>query len=807
MASRYFFPLAFVLNAFAMTGVLILLGLAGNTEMAAEVGIIQAATVALFYAFSANARSLILNQESPLDPRDVLYIRLLLILPLSIAAYFLSAAAMEVEWLLALALILRRAVEWLQEVRLSKEELSGNVAIARNYVIYQSILLGLLAIWILFRLPGVQVLMLLWALIPLAFDMKYILQSLSRIPPTLKSLGRKLMPHLGSSLIIGISVYVFRLLILLITGKQMAGDLFTAFAIGGIFGSVFANALGVSVVFNESKSGVKKFPTYVSLVLGLSALMGLLIFLGAWFELWVGMLAIKSQFFYMALGLSMIGGVLMVYAQRLRFQLLQKDAEHDMFGPDVLINLLIIAAVPLIAYTAGKENLLVLYFLSAILCLTFYLSAKYERPMALIMAKNSVGVRLSMMALAASLVMPVFFQIESGLFRDQSALFDSGGVLVSLPIPFSVFMCFVGIVILAQFRKATESFAVIFFTCILLTISTLLVTNGEPFLQRVKFLFLIQFLLPMFGLVLGQMFMRASVDSENCYAKGFSIVMVIIILWQLAITMLQEQPLLVPYLGLFSIYQHLDYVPVVFTVIFVLLLPRLWSSRPTRVFSLILGILIVVYLAKSMAMTAFWLLLAGVILFGILRYKLHRDSSVGILLIAILISNVLVGQDGRVFKNEIANLPATNYADLSHVPEKSQFHSMAVSEYFADDVIAWAESFFFGHQKRPARTEQLTVNSYYLDLAYNFGVIALLPLLLLMIYTLRLFMDCWRSLVASVDSSLLFLVVMFLVVVDNSVQVGLRQPYPGIFTFFLWGVLIVKLNVIKNKNDDVIQSP
>lgn len=804
MASKFFFPLAFVMNAFAMTGVLILLGLAGNTAMAAEVGIIQAATVALFYAFSANARSLILNQQSPVDPRDVLYIRVLLILPLSTAAYLLSIAAMEVEWMLAIALILRRAVEWLQEVRLSKEELAGNVRAARDYIFYQSLLLGLLSIWIVFRLPGMQELMLVWALVPLAFDLKFIFQSLSRVPSKLRSLAKKLMPHLGSSLIIGVSVYVFRLLILLITGKQMAGDLFTAFAIGGIFGSVFANALGASVVFNQSKSGVKRFPTYVNVVLGMSALVGLLIFLLAWLGHLDGILAIKSQFFYMALGLSMIGGVLMVYAQRFRFQLLQKDAEHDMFGPDVLINLLIIAAVPLIAYTAGKHQLIVLYLLSAFLSLIFYLSAKYEQSMAIVMAKNSIGVRLSLMALAAFLVMPVFFQIESGLFKDKSALFDSGGILVNLPIPVSVFACFVGIVVLAQFRKAAESFAVIFFTCILLTISALVVTNGEPFLQRVKFLFLIQFLLPMFGLVLGQMFLRTNIDSENSYIKGFSIVMVVVVFLQLAATILQNQALLVPYLGLFSVYQHLDYVPVVFTTVFVLLLPKLWFSGWIKACSVILGVLMVVYLSKSLATNALWLLFAGVTLFGLMRYKLYKDGSASILLAAILCMHMLSGLDNNVVKLEPVNLPSIEQVDSQHKQEKSSLQTNTNNIYSVEDIYATKESFLFGHPKRAARTQQMMSKSYYLDLAFNFGILALLPLLFLLAYTLHLAVQCWQSLAVSTSDLLLFLVVMFLVVVDNLAQVGLRQPYFGIFTFFLWGALIAKLNTIKNKNHDLI---
>jgi hypothetical protein len=36
-------------------------------------------------------------------------------------------------------------------------------------------------------------------------------------------------------------------------------------------------------------------------------------------------------------------------------------------------------------------------------------------------------------------------------------------------------------------------------------------------------------------------------------------------------------------------------------------------------------------------------------------------------------------------------------------------------------------------------------------------------------------------------------VVLFLILTDNSLKVGMRQPYPGILTFFFWGVLLSRL--------------
>jgi uncharacterized RDD family membrane protein YckC len=39
----------------------------------------------------------------------------------------------------------------------------------------------------------------------------------------------------------------------------------------------------------------------------------------------------------------------------------------------------------------------------------------------------------------------------------------------------------------------------------------------------------------------------------------------------------------------------------------------------------------------------------------------------------------------------------------------------------------------------------------------------------------------------------LAIVVLIVLFVDNSLKVGLGQPYPGIISFFLWGILLSRL--------------
>jgi|GEM_PF-4791822 len=57
------FPMAIMANTFAMMLVMIGLSLFGKLALAADFGLVHGATVALFYAFSGNARSLILAES------------------------------------------------------------------------------------------------------------------------------------------------------------------------------------------------------------------------------------------------------------------------------------------------------------------------------------------------------------------------------------------------------------------------------------------------------------------------------------------------------------------------------------------------------------------------------------------------------------------------------------------------------------------------------------------------------------------------------------------------------------------------
>lgn len=831
---NYLFPGAFIVNTYAMTILLVVLGLADKVAMAAEIGIVQGATLALFYAFSANARSLILNLSTGISAQSVMASRLILLVPLVSAAYLLSVVPAGVDRLLAIALILRRCVEWLGEVHLSEMERSGNESFVRYYLLLQVVLLAMVLAWFLCGFPCPLVGLFIWALTPLIISIRYIWKSLVAVPDLMTGISSSILPNLGSTVIIGITVYIFRLLILLIVGKETAGNLFTAFAIGGLTGGVFANALGPSIVLHEQRSGHRRFPFLIRMALYVSLFLGTVIsavsMLGLPVLNWTG----KSSFFWLAAGLSIIGGVIMVYAQRIRLRLLQHDEEHDVFGPDVMSNILLIAAVPFTYWLLGMKAMSGLYLLSALLAYVFYLSSKKnfaEQPL------HPVD-KIIRMVIAGMLLFPVFFQMSNGLFHDTTVNFNSGGVLANLPIPLSVLACYGGIILLSGYQRAYLSLSVIFFTCILMTMATIISTHADPSQQQAKLILLIQFILPMFALILGQLYNHWGMDDNGYYEKAFLFVVAIIIPWHLVATFHQGFIYLAPSLGIFSIYQCYQYVPLILVSAYLLALFALWESPKHKLLLMILAPLMAIYATASMSFLTIVMLLAGWLGFTVFQWFSNHEKlpMIVLLLCAMLALSYLyyaktysvtvaykfgdsaIQEKALQRKHLTAELLSQQENEwrkeqriLIHFKENEILKKINIPPNIVIRIYYWhtfivkivtsPKILLFGSNEIPDRSEYPSAHNYYIDYIYHFGLIALFPVLVLLSYTVTMICRVRNKIFCLPELTGLSCVTMFLLLIDNSLKVGLRQPYSGIFTFFLWGLLLSRLSALNTTGD------
>lgn len=844
------FPVAVMTNVFAMMVLMIALSLFGKSEVAAEVGLVHGATVALFYSFSGNARSLIISDASSLWAPKILRWRMMLLVPLCIAVWLLCTGGLQGREGFIALLILRRAVEWLAEVFLSEQERHQRFGECIGFTLIQCAALVLVSMAIIFDRAVIAVTF-VWACSPLLSCMGSHLfrQALVCGVGVLNGL-RKLLPHFGSTLAIGASVYIIRLFMILLLGKQSAGDLFAAFALGGIMGAVFSQALGATMVRNEASLKNSRFRKVFNILLLAMTLAGITLAFAIWHVPELLAWTSKSHVFWMAVSCSLVGGTVMVLAQQLRLQLLQNRAGCDVFGSDVLANLLLVGCVPLLFFGMGEIYLASLYLVGAVLSLVFYLSEdwsvimeKYRGGRVLSNLRRMAGVGAGqqgwgMLLLVIGLFTPMFIQWGLGLYHADN-YYDSGGRVASLPIPLSVVFCCAGIVLMGGYARARRVLLVIFSSFVAMCLSVLVFAQESGVgINMSKLILMLQYLLPMFALIAGVQ-AGSMCDALRGLARGVLAVLLVVISLQLVATVVLDKRILSESALLFGVYQGLQYVPVIFVGGYLIALHTLWCDKSTHAWLLVLGGLIGAYAALSISVLALFLLSVGGLIFVVtnLFAGVHR---VRVLVLAVLLAAGLGG--GVVYASgsplhslkfnmlfaaaepvvhpvqtgsPVTTGPAQPSASIASVPRVATTAVTAVCaggeegkrlavplnlierlkfwDFYLEGVQESWKAFLLGHERPPERSAFPSAHNYYLDLVYNFGFLALVPLLMLMLHTLHCIFKRAHRIFNEPGILAVTVVVLFILLIDNSLKVGMRQPYPGIVSFFLWGFLLAWL--------------
>lgn len=810
------FPAAALLNSFSVTALLLVFGLGGATELAADVGIVQGATLALFYAFSANARNLVLSDAGDSMAESILRTRLILIVPLSLAAYILSVGIGGATASLALVLILRRVAEWVGEISLAQHERHGQTQYALRSIVAEITSFALCAALPLSANVDAALAAIPWALVPLLAYKNAGLSTRLRH----STVGwRSLLPHFGSTAIIGTSAYVFRISIALLVGRSLAGELFTAFALGGIVPTIYGQALAPTLARRYGATGLPRKLLVVPALMLLLA--GVVIAATIGWPAWMAATA-RSMTFWLAVGFSIAGGAIMVVAASLRTSLILRADGRDVFGPDLLANVLIATCVPFFFYVLGPRSLAGLYALSACLSLLFLLGAGRQWGW---FARHRTP---TMSVLGFLLVLPVFFQLSGGLFRDPAFVFETGGAISRLPFPVSVVALFAGIAILGNYAAATRTLTVLFFSALLFVLTALTVAHGNSAQEGAKLILLAQYLLPMFALVLGEMYGKSA--SKPVFERSALVVLALIVPAHLVSTWAQGYLLLAPSLYVFSIYQHLQYLPVVIVSVGLMAAFSL-SGRQGWQYKTLLVLLpaLAVHAVASGSLVAMAGLAIGLLVFAFAQFRAGRLARSAVAAVAVAL--VAGATYGYVARSDLASKDARSDPALKNLnaagSEQTGVARQSVTEriehwrpspiavrstpawrqsateriehwrFYSAGVVESPSAFLLGHASPPDRSKHPSAHNYWLDGLYNFGALALVPIVALMFMTARMIWARRSELLCTPILLGTVVATVYLLLIENMLKVGLRQPYPGIVGFFIWGLLLARLSALE----------
>lgn len=401
---------------------------------------------------------------------------------------------------------------------------------------------------------------------------------------------------------------------------------------------------------------------------------------------------------------------------------------------------------------------------------------------------------LTLWLIAIALLFPLFFQLSGGIYYSAGAITDSGGLVSKLPLPISIIACLFGTLALARnYRQALPAAVFIGSFSALLLVSLLFAGADQPVQQR-KLLIALQFLLPTMGLVLGQLVS----DKENIVPKAFMWVLLLLVPVQLLAGWWQKTLTLTHNLYLFSIYQHFQFVPVVFVAAFCFVMAHLWDEHRgvLRFLTVVMGI----YAIASASFLAIGLYGAFVIAFYVRRmWQMKTGRVIGVILfgVGVVAAVLVIGLYYGIAKTNTSIIDDNGQylgkfqtlADGKMPVNLEQ--RLGDWKLFYDGIIESNRTMLLGHVEPLPREVKTSAHNWYLDFVYSFGFVPLVPLLSLMVFTALLLFRARRKLFG--PTWWLAALVAFMVLVDSNFKVTLRQPYPGIFAFFIWGLLLTRL--------------
>lgn len=400
--------------------------------------------------------------------------------------------------------------------------------------------------------------------------------------------------------------------------------------------------------------------------------------------------------------------------------------------------------------------------------------------------------------IAVTLLFPLFLQFSGGVFNSVALVIDSGGLISQLPLPISIITCIAGILAFAgNYRQA--AIASVFSGALLLAmvLSVIFAGAGAPVEWR-KLLLAAQFLLPVIGLFLGQLVR----DEQDVIPRGFLWVLLVLVPVQLVAGWWQHTLTLTHYLYIFSIYQHFQFVPVIFVMAYCLVMVHLWDTQAALLkgLTLVMGIYVIAS-AAFLAICAYSGFVTGFFLLKLFRLKTGRRTGLlafGMGMVAAVLvvcvyfavaknSTAVVDNNGQ-YANKFQRM-ADGHLPLNVVGRLSDW------KMYGNWIVESNRTLAFGHPSPPPREVKTSAHNWYLDFVYNFGLIAMLPVIALVGYTAWAVVRRRRYLAPA--TLWLAGLVAFMVLVDNTFKVTLRQPYPGIFSYVLWGLLLTRLQTAR----------
>ena len=372
-SSRYYIEIissTYALNFFIPNFILISLSFSGDYELISEIAIVIGINIIFTQTFSSNARSLIISKKPKISLESFLIFRmffsiLFVFLNIIILNYF-KFSIFNILILISILIIL----QWLNELVITYFEINNNIK--KIYLYFSLQLFFLINITVnIFFVESLEIVLLIFNILLILFLLYNYLGIINKIKinfDTYKILKISLSSvSFFSSLSISFANLMWRLLIIFLCGKIIAGVYFVGFAIGSLPGTFFNNVIGPSMI---NKNLLLKGYIRFSIIFLLIVQLVLFFYILGNFQTIFNNLGVTQVF---CTFISLLGTFFMVRGMYFRQYILQKSMhEQSIFKIDIFYSFLIICVIPILYLIGDYKSIISAFLVSSLLSYIIY---------------------------------------------------------------------------------------------------------------------------------------------------------------------------------------------------------------------------------------------------------------------------------------------------------------------------------------------------------------------------------------------------------------------------------------------------
>ena len=363
--------LSLTITSFTLPIIMLIIGLKGNTALAAEISIIHSLIFLIFFPLCGNARNYILNSNDKILKLGITNFRIILYIPLLIIAFIINEITLKIDIEKFSFFIVVGSFFWFFEIFVTHFEQKGKNIYCLSFLsIISVILISFFFQKITSYNDIIQNLIYLLVLyVPIKIFVFFSYEKNITFKKLKLIFVTKIYHQIGSSFIVGVTSFLIKILIVTIYQKEDAGNIFLGFTIGGAIVTFFSYGVGPTIL--KQLKNERLISSYILKIIMLLTCILLLIFsVNEYYDL----IRINNLnfLFYYSLYFSLIGSIFMIFGQYYKLFITQNNTKFNIIKFELIIGFSSISFV-LLSFVSQNEFLITLtYILSSIITYFLY---------------------------------------------------------------------------------------------------------------------------------------------------------------------------------------------------------------------------------------------------------------------------------------------------------------------------------------------------------------------------------------------------------------------------------------------------